>query len=73
VNVKDLKEVASDQTYDTLSKIIEAQEDPEIKKQMRIKEIGVLLTLSIIGLLLLGTVGPAVAVQLVGSNSNNDL
>jgi alkaline phosphatase len=40
---------------------------------MRIKEIGVLLTLSIIGLLLLGTVGPAVAVQQVSSNSNSGL
>src|SRR5450759_4972769 len=40
---------------------------------MKIKEIGILLTLSIIGLLLLGTVGPAVAAQIIAPNSNNDL
>ena len=40
---------------------------------MEIKKTDFLLTLSIIGLLLLGTVGPAVAVQLVSSNSNSGL
>ncbi len=39
---------------------------------MKIKETSDLLTLSIIGLLLLGSVGPAVAAQIV-SNPNNDL